>query len=181
MLRRNLMLTASVGLAIVSTAPARADICFEYTVSGGGVATAIGAKVPVNPNTCDRVTVVTDDGGVATGSICRSQQGAGGPVLVYHYVFNGCATPYFESATCRIRLEDQGDLPSDRAGAFTRQTSSCSGVVSGMAPGQTSPLRGFSYSNDLKAWNCTPGPFVVISGEPGAVCYARRRGLAPQQ
>ncbi len=133
------------------------------------------------PNTCDRVTVVTGDAGVGTGSICRAQQGAGGPTLVYHYVFSGCTSPYFESATCRIRLEDQGDLPSDKAGTFIKQTSSCSGVAAGMAPGQTSPLKGFSYSNDLKAWNCTAGDFAVISGDPGAICHARRRGVAPEQ
>jgi hypothetical protein len=172
MLRKRLMLSASLGLAIVSTAPARADICFEYTVSGGGVGIAIGGKVPATPNTCNRVTVVSTDGGVATGSICRSEEGAGRPTLVYHYVFSGCISEYFEAATCRLDLELQGDLPSSKPAS---QPSSCTGVYAGMAPGQSSPLHGFSYLNDLKAWNCTPGPFAVIDGG-GATCFARKRG-----
>jgi hypothetical protein len=177
MLRKSLMVSASLGLAIISTAPARADICFAYTLSGGGVGIAIGAKVPATPNTCDRVTVVGADGGVATGSICRSEEGSSKPTLVYHYVFSLCGSSYFETATCRLDLELNGNLPSQISAS---QASSCSGLYLGLAPGpnQSGPLHGFSYANDLKAWNCSPGPFAVIGGG-GAACYARRRG-APQ-
>jgi hypothetical protein len=171
MLCRRLILHASLGLALVSTAPARADICFEYTTSGGGVGVALGAKVPATPNTCDRVTVVGADGGVATGSICRSQEGSGFPTLVYQYSYTSCTRPYFEAATCRLRLEDNSDLPSQKTAS---QLSSCSGVAIGMEPGQYRPLGGFSYSNDLKAWTCTAGPFAVIGGE--GTCYARKTG-----
>jgi hypothetical protein len=168
-MRKSLMLSASLGLALVSTAPARADICFEYSASGGGVGIALGAKVPAAPNTCDRVTVVGADGGVATGSICRSQEGGGAPTLVYQYSLTSCTTPYFEAATCRLRLEDNGDLPSQKP---VSQNSSCSGVAAHMDPGQYRPLGGFSNSDDLKAWNCTAGPFVVIGG--AGTCYARK-------
>jgi hypothetical protein len=174
-MRKSLMLSASLGLALVSTAPVRADICFEYSVSGGGVGIALGAKVPGDPNTCDRVTVVGADGGVATGSICKSQQGSGKPTLVYQYSLSSCTRPYFEAATCRIGLENNtSDLPSQLTAS---QESSCSGVAIGMDPGQYRPLGGFSYSNDLKAWNCTAGPFAVIGGS--TTCNARKTGAPP--
>ena len=173
MLRNSLMLSASLGLAIVGIAPARADICFEYTVTGGGVSVAIGAKVPA-PDTCERVTVVSTDAGVATGSICRSDQSR--PTLVYHYIFNGCINEYFEAATCRLDLNDDGNLPSSKPAS---QPSGCTGVWAGIAPGGSSPLHGFSYYNDLKAWLCTPGPFTIIGGG-GATCHARTMKEAPQ-
>ena len=177
MLRKDLMLSASLRLAVVSTAPARADICFEYTVSGGGVAIALGAKVPAAPNTCERVTVVSPvDGGVVTGSICRSEEGAGRPTLVYQYSGTLCTTPYFEAATCRISLDINSQLPTQRTDS---QLSSCTGVYTGMAPGQSSQLHGFSYLDDLKAWNCTAGPFAVLDGG-GSTCFARNKG-APQE
>jgi hypothetical protein len=175
MICKHLMLSASLGLALVSTAPARADICFEYTVSGGGVGWARGAKLPATQNTCENVTVVWLDGGVATGSICRSDEGGSTPTLVYQYSLSLCATPYFETATCRISLDVNGansDLPFQKP-AF--QSSSCTGVFAGMAPGQSSTLHGFSYVNDLKAWNCPAG---LVIGGGGATCFARKG--APQ-
>jgi hypothetical protein len=175
MLCKRLMLSASLGLALVSTAPARADICFQYTVSGGPVGIALGAKVPAAPNTCERVTVVGPDGAVATGSICRSEEGSSRPTLVYQYSLTTCTSPYFEAATCRIDLDINSNLPSQQP---TSQSSSCTGVFAGMPPHQSSPLGGFSYLNDLKAWNCTAGPFAVIGGG-GATCFARSKG-APQ-
>jgi hypothetical protein len=171
---KGLMLSASLGLALVSTTPARADICFEYTISGGGVAIALGAKVPAAPNTCERVTVVSADGGVGTGSICRSEEGAGRPTLVYQYSFSACTSPYFEAATCRIDLDINSQLPTQEPPS---QSSSCTGVYAGMAPHQTSPLGGFSYFGDLKAWNCTAGPFAVIDGG-GSTCFARGKGAS---
>jgi len=176
MLCKHLTLSASVGLALVSTAPARADICFEYTVSGGGIGIALGAKVPATPNTCERVTVVSADGGVATGSICRSEEGSTRPTLVYQYSLSLCTNAYFESATCRLDLDINSDLPSQKPAS---QSSSCTGVSANMAPGQSSPLTGFSYYNDLKAWKCTAGPFAVIGGG-GATCHARRKGAVQE-
>lgn len=177
MLFKGLMLSASLGLALVSTAPARADICFEYTVSGGGVGIALGAKVPATPNTCERVTVVSPvDGSVATGSICRSGEGSGRPTLVYQYSFSACTSPYFETATCRIDLDINSQLPAQKP---TSQSSSCTGVFVGMAPLQSSPLTGFSYLDDLKAWNCTGGQFAVIDGG-GSTCFARGKGTPPR-
>jgi hypothetical protein len=177
MFRKSLMLSASLGLALVSTVPARADICFEYIVSGGGVSIALGAKVPAAPNTCENVTVVSPtDGGVATGSICRSEEGSGRPTLVYQYSYSACTSPYFETATCRIELDIDSQLPAQRTDS---QLSSCTGVYTGMAPGQSSQLHGFSYLDDLKAWNCTAGPFAVMDGG-GSTCFARNKG-APQE
>jgi hypothetical protein len=177
MLFKGLMLSASLGLALVSTAPARADICFEYTVSGGGVGIALGAKVPATPNACERVTVVSQvDGSVATGSICRSQEGSGSPTLVYQYSLSACTSPSFETATCRIELDINSQLPAQKPAS---QSSSCTGVFAGMAPGQSSPLFGFSHLDDLKAWNCTAGPFAVIGG--ASTCFARGKGTHPRE
>ena len=43
---KSLMLSTSLGLALVSTALARADIYFEYSASGGGVGIALGERFP---------------------------------------------------------------------------------------------------------------------------------------
>jgi hypothetical protein len=172
MLGKGLMLSACLGLALASTVSARADICLEYTISGGGVGIALGAKVPATPNTCERVTVVAADGGAATGSICRSEEGSGRPTLVYQYSFSACTSPYFETATCRIELDINSQLPGQKPAS---QSSSCTGVYAGMAPGQSSPLGAFSYLDDLKAWNCAAGPFAVIDGG-GSTCFARSKG-----
>ena len=169
-------IVTAVGFIGTSAPSARADICFEYTVSGGGIGIALGAKVPATPNTCERVTVVGADGGVATGSICRSEEGSTRPTLVYQYSLSSCTSPYFEAATCRIDLDINSSLPSQKP-AF--QSSSCTGVAVGMDPGQSRPLGGWSYSNDLKAWNCAAGPFAVIGGG-GATCFARRKGAQVQ-
>jgi hypothetical protein len=174
MLCKRLILSASLWLILFSTAPARADICFEFTASGGGVGIALGAKVPAAPNTCDRLTVVGSDGGVATGSICRSEEGSSRPTLVYQYSWTSCTKPYFEAATCRIDLDINSNLPSEKPGS---QSSSCTGVAVGMDPGQSRPMGGWSYLNDLKAWNCSAGPFAVIGGG-GGTCFARRKGAS---
>jgi hypothetical protein len=179
MLHKGLMLSASLGLSVAITVPSHADICFEYTGSSpGAVGIAIGAKVPPAPNSCITVSVVDQSapGGVATGSICRSEQGGSKPTLVYHYTYNACTGSYFESATCRIDLDLNGDLPSQKSAS---QVSSCSGVAADPALGQSAPLGGWSYFNDLKAWNCNPGPFAVPGGG-GAQCIARGKKKASQ-
>ncbi len=179
MLHKRLLLSASLGLAVAAVAPARADICFEYTGSSpGAVGIAIGAKIPSAPNSCVTVSVVDQSapGGIATGSICRSEQGGGRPTLVYHYTYNACTGSYFESATCRLDLELNGDLPSQKTAS---QVSSCSGVAADPAPGQSASLGGWSYFNDLKAWNCNPGPFAVPGGG-GAQCLARGKKRVAQ-
>src|SRR5262245_16197871 len=131
-------------------------------------------KSSPTPDTCDRVTIAGTDLTVATGSICRSAAGAGRPTLVYHYVLMGCTGMYFETATCRIDMETQGDLPWE---IKEDQQSACTGVFAGVAsPGQTSPLRGFNVTNDLKAWNCQPAP-PILSGTGSAACYVRKRAF----
>src|SRR5262249_10161496 len=157
MLCKGLMLSASLGLALVSTAPARADICFEYN-SGGGVGYAVGAKVPA-ANTCERGTVVFSAyGAVATGSVCTSPGGF--PTLVYQSSLSPCTPPYFESAPCHVELNiGTQDLPSQPTGS---QRSSCSGVSTHMPPGQYAPMSGFSNADALKAWNCTFDPNALV-------------------
>jgi hypothetical protein len=189
MLCKGLMLSASLGLALVSADRARADICFQYN-SGGGVVIALGAKVPATPDTCERVTAVSPQGGgVATGSICLSRGNLSTPHnsnLVYQYSFTGCSNIYFESATCHILLDDNFQLPTQYPGS---QRTSCSGVVAHMLPGQSSPLGGFSRKDDLKAWNCTAEPGTVVAGYyscspfppfPGITGASQGTGPTPQ-
>jgi hypothetical protein len=125
MLRKTLLLIASMLPLFANTA--WADICFEYG-SGGGISVAKGASLPA-VNACTRVTLVDQGGraGLATGSICTAEQGSGYPLLVLQYTYTACTGPgsYFESATCRIRLHDQGDLPREKDPG---QVSSCNGV-----------------------------------------------------
>jgi hypothetical protein len=173
LIRKTLLFVASVGPVFASTSGTRADICFEY--GSGGFSIAIGAKVPAAPNACITASLVEQAvpgsrGGVATGSICRSEEGGSRPTLVFQYTYDSCTGPgsYFESATCRFDLEKNGDLPSQKPAS---QTSTCNGVFVGLLPGQSGQLRQFSDTT-LKAWNCTPGAFAVPGGG-GAQCFGR--------
>ena len=166
MLRKSLMLSGSLGLA-------RADICFEYGT--GGFSIAVGAKVPAVPDTCIRVSLAEQLGpgsraGVATGTICRAAQGSSKPTLVVQYTYDSCVGPgsYFESATCRLDLDINGDLPSAKDPS---QISSCNGVYVGLLPGHSGPLHQLTDTT-LKAWNCTPGPLGAVIGGGGAQCLA---------
>jgi hypothetical protein len=173
MLRKVVLLTAFL-LPVFASAPvAQADICFQYG-TGGGIAIAIGAKVPP-VNTCTPVSLVEQIYGgrlgLATGSICNSEQGSSRPTLVFQYTYDACSGPggYFESATCRIDLEvPSGNLPNQPS----NQNSWCNGVYVSLPSNQSGPLTQFNDST-LKAWNCTGGPFVVPGGG-SAQCFARR-------
>jgi hypothetical protein len=169
MLRKTLLLIASVLPLFANTA--WADICFEYG-SGGGISVAKGASLPA-VNACTRVTLVDQGGraGLATGSICTAEQGSGYPLLVLEYTYTACTGPgsYFESATCRIRLLDQGDLPREKDPG---QVSSCNGVYADPQTGNTGPMVGFTDSS-LKAWNCTN--FPNVPGADPVACFSRGR------
>ena len=137
--RKSLLLIASLVSVLGSTPGAQADMCFEAG-SGGPIKVAKGATVP-QVGHCRAVTLfdIGSPWGIATGSICTSpgqvEGGSGVPFLLFQYTYDSCTGgSYFESATCRFKLDDQtGDLPS--------QASSCKGVFAGMNPGQTGPLR----------------------------------------
>ncbi len=165
MLRKTLLLIASLAPAIAIMPGARADICFEYG-TGGGTSVAKGAKVPP-VNTCIRVTPV-DLGarlGVATGSICQVFPQTGSPMIVFQYTYDACTGPgsWFESATCRIRLSDTGDLPSERDPG---QSSSCNGIYAAPDTNKTSPVTQFSDIS-LRVWDCTNSNLSVPTGSPG--------------
>jgi hypothetical protein len=173
MLRKRMLFIASLLPVFANTPAAQADICFQYG-SGGAVAIAIGAKVPP-VNTCIPVSIVEQIYGgrlgLATGSICNSEQGSSRPTLVFQYTYDACSGPggYFESATCRIDLEiPSGDLPNQPSS----QKSLCNGVYVGLQPNQSGPLKQFNDFT-LRAWNCTGGPFVVPGGG-SAQCFAYR-------
>ncbi len=170
MLRKSLLLIASIVPLFLVTPAARADICFEYG-SGGGISVAKGASLPA-ANACTRVTLV-DQGqrvGLATGSICNAE-GTGYPLLVLQYTYTACGGPgsYFESATCRIRLLEQGDLPREKDPG---QVSSCNGVYADPQTGNTGPMVGFTDLT-LKAWSCTN--FPSVPGADPVACFARGR------
>jgi hypothetical protein len=174
MLRKGVLLTAFLVPVFASTPGARADMCFQYG-TGGGVAIAIGAKVPAI-NTCTPVSLVEQIYGgrlgLATGSICRSEEGSSRPTLVFQYTYDACSGPggYFESATCRIDLGINGDLPTTQP---KDQNSWCNGVFANPAPHQSGPLTHFNDPT-LRVWYCTGGPFVVPGGG-SAQCFALSR------
>jgi hypothetical protein len=121
MFRKGLPLIAALGLVVAGPPGARADLCFHYQKSGGGTLVAKGAKLPA-PNTCETLPLFETDGGrggaagtkglegAATGSICTDVAGA---TVIFHYTYDGCLGPasYFESATCRLQLQN-GNLPT---------------------------------------------------------------------
>jgi hypothetical protein len=173
MLRKGALIAAFLLSVFAATPDARADICFQYG-TGGGVVIAIGAKVPPI-NTCTPVSLVEQiyggRAGLATGSICRSEEGSSRPTLVFQYTYDACSGPggYFESATCRIDIGLNGDLPAAKP---SDQNSWCNGVYAGLAPNQSGSLTQFN-DHTLKVWSCTGGPFAVPGGG-SAQCFAGR-------
>ena len=172
MIRKSIPLAAFLVPVFAIIPDARADLCFQYG-TGGGVSVAIGAKIPAI-NTCAPVTLVEQVYGgrlgLATGSICRSEEGSSRPTLVFQYTYDACVGPggYFESATCRIDLDINGEVPTKPSD----QNSLCNGVYVGLQPNQSGPLKQFNDST-LKVWSCNGGPFVVPGGG-SAQCFAYR-------
>ena len=121
MLRPIFFITAAFGLVVASAPGARADMCFHYKNSGGGTLVAKGAKLPP-VNTCEPLALYEREGqppspfthgleGAATGSICQDWAGA---TVVFHYTYDACMGPdsYFESGTCRFKLDNSGNIPT---------------------------------------------------------------------
>ena len=90
----------SAPLIVVSAPVARADLCFSYKKTGGGILVAQGATLPAT-NLCQPLAMYEAGGliGAATGSIC--QDGFGDNTIVFHYTYDGCTSNYFKV----------GDLP----------------------------------------------------------------------
>src|SRR5262249_1599339 len=125
MLRIGLLLTAALGLFVASAPVAKADMCFRYTLSGGGTQVARAATLPA-ANTCQPLAFFESGGlsGAATGSMCVDNDNF---TVVFQYTYHGCVGfpgSYVESATCRLQLQD-GSLPTT--------SSSCRGTANGGA------------------------------------------------
>ena len=146
-MRKSFMIVLTLAsLAFVESA--RADMCFRYQTSGGGTLVAKGAKLPA-VNTCEPLAMFENGGlaGAATGSICVDINDF---TVLFHYTYDACIGPgnYFESATCRLQIQN-GDLPT--------VSSSCRGTLAGGA--------GFLEVNDAILEYCDGGP--VLGGGGG--------------
>ena len=158
MLRKGLALTAALGLVVASAPIAKADdLCFHYQTSGGGTLVARGATLP-NFNTCQPLALFESlEGGglgsLATGSICRDA--TDGITVVFQYTLDSCVgiagSSYFESATCRLQLQDRG-LPTT--------SSSCRGTANGS---------GFLAVDDAVLFSCSG---MTVPGGGGGQCVA---------
>jgi hypothetical protein len=80
--------------------------------------------------------------------ICRD--GVDNRTIIFHYTYNGCGSDYFESATCRIQLDDSNQTTS----------SSCRGTLSNGTA--------FRELNDAVIETCSG---LVIPGGGGAACW----------
>jgi hypothetical protein len=158
MLRKGLLLVTALGLVIVSSPVARADMCFSYKKSGGGTLVAKGAKLPAT-NTCETLALFESggQGGAATGSICMDNATF---TIIFHYTYDGCTANYFESATCALQIQN-GNLPT--------VSSSCRGTANG------SP---FQEVNDAVLEPCE---VTAIPGGGGGRCtggFSHRTGVS---
>jgi hypothetical protein len=158
MLRYGLLLGTSLGLVFVSIANAKADLCFRYAKTGGGTLVALGAQLPAN-NSCQPLALFESGGliGAANGMICRD--GVDNRTIIFHYTYNGCSSDYFESATCRIQLDDRNRTAS----------SSCRGTLSSGTP--------FIENNDAVIEMCSGN---IIPGGGGGQCsggFSHRTGV----
>jgi len=156
MLWRGLLIFTALSLVVVNSPSARADLCFRYTVSGGGTHVLQGATLPA-PNTCQPVAMYEVGGlaGAGTGSIC--QDGFGDSTLVFHYTFDGCTGNYFESGTCRFTLPADGSLPT--LGSTCRVTSGNGAFDVYVNDGVVSSCDGTTYA-------------LQVPGGGGGQCYS---------
>jgi hypothetical protein len=159
MFRNSLLFVTFLGVVFIGVPNAKADLCFRYAKSGGGTLVARGAQLPAN-NNCQPLALFESGGliGAANGTICRD--GIDNRTIIFHYTYNGCASNYFESATCRIQLDD-----SNRA-----TSSSCRGTLANGSP--------FTEIDDAVIETCSG---IVIPGGGGAQCsggFSHRTGVA---
>jgi hypothetical protein len=154
---------ALFGLSLANPPNARADLCFRYG-TGGGTHVARDATLP-KEGTCQALALFETGGriGAANGMICRDGPGAGGVTIVFHYNYDACIGPgsYLESATCRLQLNNAGNLPT--VSGF------CRGMYStGSGPNQT--LKTFLDSTP-KIEQCAG---EIVPGGGGGQCFAGR-------
>ena len=155
-LRSAILISAGIGLSLASLPNAKADLCFQYG-SGGGISVAKGAKLP-EQGTCQPLALyeVGPGGraGAANGMICRDN--TDGRTIIYHYNYDACIGPgsYFESATCRLQLDNSGNLPT--------VSSSCRGTYGG----------GPFTDSTLRLTDCG-GVNTTVPGGGGGQCFGR--------
>jgi hypothetical protein len=155
--RAILFSAALIGLSLANPPDAKADLCFRYG-SGGGTLVAKGATIP-REGTCQSLALyeVQPGGraGAANGLVCRDGPGSGGVTIIFHYNYDACIGPgsYTESATCRLQLNNAGNLPT--------VGSSCRGTANG------SPF----FDLTLRLDNCA-GVDTTVPGGGGGQCFA---------
>jgi hypothetical protein len=163
MLRICRMFIATLGLICVNAGSASADMCFRY--GSGGTLVAKGATLPA-ANTCVPLAFFEDGAlqGAATGSICTA---ADGSTVIFHYTYDGCISPYFESGVCRLQLGPQIGPPVPARSIAARIhlglptiQSSCFGTYS--QPGSTSP----NNTAQLSYCDGPPVPTAFTCGPP---------------
>jgi len=152
---------AVIGLSLANPPNARADLCFHYG-SGGGTLVARDATLP-KEGTCQPLALFESGSriGAANGMICRDT--VGGVTLIFHYTYDACIGPgsYFESATCRLQINNAGNLPT--------VSGICRGVfAAGSGPHQT--LTTF-VDGSPKIEQCAG---VDVPGGGGGQCFAGR-------
>jgi len=167
MLQRGLLIFTALGLAIVNSPSARADMCFRYTTTFGGTYVMKGVTLP-NANSCIPLAMYEASnapeagfGGAATGSLCLATDGS---TVVFQYTYDGCTGDYFESGICRLQLNGDGDpLPTT--------SSSCRLTLSGGIF--------YHYVNDAQIYSCDSSQ-LLLPGGGGAQCIPAATRQPPQ-
>jgi hypothetical protein len=153
-MRRPIIVFAALGFLTFCPSFANADMCFRYQKTGGGTLVAKGQRLPA-VNTCAPLAMFEHGGlaGAATGSICRDIADF---TIIFHYTYDACIGPghYFESATCRLQIQN-GDLPT--------VSSTCRGTLAGGS--------GFFEIDDAVLEYCDGTKFPVLGGG-GGQCFA---------
>ena len=159
MVGRYMTLLPALALIAFGASSAKAtDLCFQYG-SGGGIAVARGATLPAANKCINLALYEVGSGGLegsATGSLCQDWAGA---TLVYHYTYDACIGrpgSYFESATCRLQLNN-GGIPTT--------ASSCRGKVN----------NGQFTDTTLKLWSCDADKDISlrVPNDTAALCTIR--------
>jgi len=152
MTRSIFFIAVAFGLVVASPPNARAALCFQYTKSGGGISVA-QVDIPA-PNKCITFALYEQVinapftlEGAGTGSLCTSTDS---PMVIFHYTYDACRPlgrdNYFETGTCRLQLDRNGNLPT--------QFSVCRGAVIGGVSGQVGKVGNFFNQDDLVITKC---------------------------
>jgi hypothetical protein len=167
MMRPIFFITVAFALVVFSAPNARAGLCFQYTKSGGGIIVA-PVDLPA-PNKC--VTFALYEQvintpftllGAGTGSLCTSTNS---PMVIFHYTYDACrplgSNNYFESGTCRLMLDHNGNLPT--------QFSRCRGTLLTGKPGQIGKVGNFANTDDLVITKCDTNNDINFQVPSGVV------------